>query len=1084
MLTCGGHQSAYGGNVSFLHRLLRPVALVAVLASLVVFVGSDDGAAQALPRVFVSEIHYHPQQVGTAFPDFDDREDTEFIELVNLEPTAVEVGGWCLNDGVDFCFAPGTALAPQNPVVIARDAAQFESIHGVAPDGVYEGRLSNSGEQVRLVDDLGAVVTAVVWQTTNPWPLSPDGNGPSLELFAAAGANSDPSNWRASAEVDGTPGMVPSLSGQPQPLVLSYAAPAPAVSGQPISLSASATNTTSMSVIWNVDFGPSTTTDMSAGAGGFSALLPALSTGQILRFRFEATGPGGTVASPLPSDSVDWFATAVPTDPLSAVPTFDLHLSDAVWDSVETLNCPDAGCDGVVVVHDGRIWTGVTIRRAGFTSLTQAKGSYRLDFPEGRPFEASWLTESSDELALDMGFPNHDLLREQLSWDIMADMGFPAIETQHTRLTRNGEFHGLYLIRDEQDGDWRSRNGFDNGAFYKVNSARDTPATFGFAGVFDKKEALGEPDTDIIALRGCLDQTGDALRSCLLDQVDIPNVVHELAATMVVLQIDQREFNYFVYRDDTENGLWRLLPDDLDRTWGVGGVTNVGNPLQSSLTWFERCVGLTSVPANEICRAVMSVPEFEEMVNRRVRTLVDEHLSDPKWPAAIGQGADLIRTEWNEDENRWNRTDFSFDRAITELQQWVPTYVAHLRSGGHDGKVPAEQSAQPPLVVAEVQPDTGNGFAYALLTNPSTSESVDISGWEFDGLGIVADGTVVLPGATVAVTNNDGAFQAAKPGFNGVRAFLDGTIAGATELVRRDGSVVAAFGEAASNALILNEWNAVSSTNVLSGGDPTFGQVPGNGGDWFELVVIEDQLDIRGWRLVLADSDGAGPAIRDEFVFADRSELASLEAGVIITVSEDRADDLTLSQVDGDWHINLQANTADAGNFFTADSQSNFDTNNDDWQLTIFDDQNNLVFGPAGEGVGNLSGVNSAEIGELEVDPSADVDHLTAYGDGDASTYGLPNETDGTLQDFSAIARTYRRGDVDCSGTFDLADALVVAQHAVGFRTTHPQCPLADPASQIYLPAGDLDGASGVTLRDARIMVRCSVGLPQSFCPN
>ena len=222
MLTWGDHESTYGGDMSGVRRVLSLVALAAVLVPVVVFVGPDEGAAQVLPRVFVSEIHYHPQQVGTAFPDFDDREDTEFIELVNLEATAVDVGGWCLNDGVDFCFAPGTTLAPQNPVVIAQDAARFESIHGTAPDGVYEGRLSNSGEQVRLIDSAGTVVTAVVWQTTNPWPLSPDGNGPSLELFATAGTNSDPSNWRASAEVDGTPGLLPSLSGQPQPLVLSY----------------------------------------------------------------------------------------------------------------------------------------------------------------------------------------------------------------------------------------------------------------------------------------------------------------------------------------------------------------------------------------------------------------------------------------------------------------------------------------------------------------------------------------------------------------------------------------------------------------------------------------------------------------------------------------------------------------------------------------------------------------------------------------------------------------------------------------------------------------------------------------------
>ena len=64
--------------------------------------------------------------------------------------------------------------------------------------------------------------------------------------------------------------------------------------------------------------------------------------------------------------------------------------------------------------------------------------------------------------------------------------------------------------------------------------------------------------------------------------------------------------------------------------------------------------------------------------------------------------------------------------------------------------------------------------------------------------------------------------------------------------------------------LILNEYNAVSSTNMLenSGSDTFFGQVLGNGGDWFELVVIRDRLDIRGWQLYQR-SNLVGPESRD-----------------------------------------------------------------------------------------------------------------------------------------------------------------------------------------------------------------------------
>lgn len=75
-----------------------------------------------------------------------------------------------------------------------------------------------------------------------------------------------------------------------------------------------------------------------------------------------------------------------------------------------------------------------------------------------------------------------------------------------------------------------------------------------------------------------------------------------------------------------------------------------------------------------------------------------------------------------------------------------------------------------------------------------------------------------------------------------------------------------------SSPLILNEYNAVSNSSFLNGGDAVqdgdgrsapaysqdsfFGRLAGNGGDWFELVVTGDggpgTVDLRGWRIEIA----------------------------------------------------------------------------------------------------------------------------------------------------------------------------------------------------------------------------------------
>jgi hypothetical protein len=110
--------------------------------------------------------------------------------------------------------------------------------------------------------------------------------------------------------------------------------------------------------------------------------------------------------------------------------------------------------------------------------------------------------------------------------------------------------------------------------------------------------------------------------------------------------------------------------------------------------------------------------------------------------------------------------------------------------------------------------------------------------------------------------------------------------------------------------LILNEYNAVSSSNYLNGGDefmdkdgnvpppadPWFGRIPGNGGDWFELVVVADHLDIRGWKLAISD-DGVA---QSPLVLSNRPVWSDLRAGTIITVSEEVPDDASYAPQSGD----------------------------------------------------------------------------------------------------------------------------------------------------------------------------------------
>ncbi|RIK67092.1 MAG: hypothetical protein DCC65_07680 [Planctomycetota bacterium] len=204
--------------------------------------------------------------------------------------------------------------------------------------------------------------------------------------------------------------------------------------------------------------------------------------------------------------------------------------------------------------------------------------------------------------------------------------------------------------------------------------------------------------------------------------------------------------------------------------------------------------------------------------------------------------------------------------------------------------------------------------------------------------------------------------------------------------------------------IILNEYNGVSSSRILkdNGSDTYWGQVVGNGGDWFEIVVIEDHLDVRGWDLVVSDKTGLSTQEIDILTFTSEPIWSDLRSGTIITVSEDLADDVSYDPAAGDWWINVWANNSGTGTYITAD---NFAVSNDNWQLTIRDQNDAVVFGPAGEGVQPASGIGNDEVCKLEEDPNAFVTRFSNYQDGVSSSFGSPNIYSGgtMVQDFSSL---------------------------------------------------------------------------------
>jgi hypothetical protein len=146
--------------------------------------------AAAAENIVVSEIHYHPDTSA-------DPSSREFVELLNISPHLVDLGGCYFTRGIDHVFPAGTLLAPGQRLAVT--SAQF--LNGTA--------LADGGERLTLVQPDGSIIRDFSYDDDLPWPADPDGTGPSLVLVAAHATDAwhaNGLNWRASTAAQGTPG--------------------------------------------------------------------------------------------------------------------------------------------------------------------------------------------------------------------------------------------------------------------------------------------------------------------------------------------------------------------------------------------------------------------------------------------------------------------------------------------------------------------------------------------------------------------------------------------------------------------------------------------------------------------------------------------------------------------------------------------------------------------------------------------------------------------------------------------------------------------------------------------------------------
>jgi VCBS repeat-containing protein len=447
-------------------------------------------------RVVISEIMYHPQSENDA---------EEYIELVNIGSTAVNVAGWQFTRGVSFTLpsVPAANLAPGQRLVVAANAAAFAAKYpGVSNFvGGWVGQLSNRGEEIELEDALGNRVDRVEYSDQGDWavrrrgPLNNghegwvwvadhDGLGASLELINPAASNNNGQNWAASTTLEGTPGAANTVADADIAPLISNVIHSPAVprSNQAVTITADVSDELDMGVTATLFWRASSATpppfaiaamfddglhgDGIAGDGEFGAVLPAHPDGTVIEFYVRATDaaahsrtwPAPTTAAGQQGANAtyqvdDSFAPLAP----GASPIYRFVMTVAEDNEFSNVNRNTNALMNTTLIFqtgsgvDVRYLVGV--RPRGASSRTRNPVTMRIEIPHDDPWNGAVQFNFNSQVA-------HSQVLGYALFD-MANLSAP--DGVGVRVRRNGradgnagccyEF-GHYAAMEVIDGDW------------------------------------------------------------------------------------------------------------------------------------------------------------------------------------------------------------------------------------------------------------------------------------------------------------------------------------------------------------------------------------------------------------------------------------------------------------------------------------------------------------------------------------------------------------------------------------------------------------------------------------------------------
>ena len=597
--------------------------------------------------------------------------------------------------------------------------------------------------------------------------------------------------------------------------------------------------------------------DGAAGDGVYGATIPetTFTNGQMVRWYITASDISNRVSRwplfPNSTDSEEYLGTVVAdTNLTSKLPIFHLFVAPGQLAGIDT----ESGGRGSFF-YDGEFYDNIYLEIRGNSSVYFTKKSHRIEFNKDHPLRHPGPGGRIRKTSLLAEYPDPAYIRQHLCMWFLDMIGVPTPFEYPVRLQLNGAFYQLAFHNDVMGDELLSLLGYDpEGALYKAAGVIRTDHFS--TGVFTKvlpNNVSSTADFDQLAAGISENNPQVQRRTNVFDLLDLPEVINYLAGARWCSENDDVWANMTFYRDTYGDGLWRIIPFDMNASWGqlYGGCSPLSatNDMSKSHPLYggSQVQENGSANWNRLYDVIIALPETREMLLRRQRTLVDRFILPPGTPAPslliethVQQMTNLIYADALLDRAKWGYSSWAPNKTLADgtadlVNQFVGPHRSHwaithcitntakpigLTNTANAG-IPLAQPSNAVITVASLDfnPASSNqAQEYICLTNP-TSTALDISGWKLDGAinFTFKPGTIMPSNSLLYVSPDVNAFRARTTGpRGGLGLFIVGPYSGQlsargeTILVKDDAGRLASSNSYAGNPSLAQQFLRVT----------------------------------------------------------------------------------------------------------------------------------------------------------------------------------------------------------------------------------------------------------------------------------